>query len=411
MNSLRLRGLVGFGLAVAASLSAQTSSTGGNTPPATTIATPPGGAAFTPTTSLLPTNGGTLLGVSAFIAPVSGNGTASTAGAGNGAMPFGFTAFFYLPANLTSPAAPTTPTPANPSTTSGGSSGTTANLGTDPSVTPTSSTGPLSAPSGTQSFSVRASLSEDETTTVGFVVGGAAPRRVLIRALGPALSTVGVDEPLADPSFSVFRAEQEIAVNDNWGAAGVLSGISDEAGGASSAGATGGASSGTPTTPAGGTTSDLPLTGPSGLPVSTSSTATATGVSQPAVTPVATTLATADLFAQVGALALTAGSRDAASVVTLSPGTYTVQVKASDAAPSTTPGPTGTGPATTPTTASGTPATSSGSSAGATTTPAATAPGTTSTTSPAGTTTTSPTALTVATANSGEVLVEVYFLD
>jgi hypothetical protein len=50
----------------------------------------------------------------------------------------------------------------------------------------------------------------------GFVVQGSAPRNVLVRALGPSLATMGVTEVLADPSLSVYRGAERIAVNDNW---------------------------------------------------------------------------------------------------------------------------------------------------------------------------------------------------
>jgi hypothetical protein len=51
----------------------------------------------------------------------------------------------------------------------------------------------------------------------GFVVQGSAPRNVLVRALGPSLAPLGVTEVLADPSVSVYRGAERIAVNDNWG--------------------------------------------------------------------------------------------------------------------------------------------------------------------------------------------------
>ena len=50
----------------------------------------------------------------------------------------------------------------------------------------------------------------------GFVVEGGVPRNVLIRALGPSLSTFGVVEALADPSLSVYRGTEKIAENDDW---------------------------------------------------------------------------------------------------------------------------------------------------------------------------------------------------
>jgi hypothetical protein len=55
--------------------------------------------------------------------------------------------------------------------------------------------------------------------TLGFVVGGTGSRPVLIRAVGPALSGFGVDQPLADPTLVLQNsAGVTIASNDNWNA-------------------------------------------------------------------------------------------------------------------------------------------------------------------------------------------------
>ena len=50
----------------------------------------------------------------------------------------------------------------------------------------------------------------------GFIITG-GPKLVLIRALGPSLSSQGVTEPvLADPVVRLFRGGTQIAENDNW---------------------------------------------------------------------------------------------------------------------------------------------------------------------------------------------------
>ncbi|MEO5959075.1 MAG: hypothetical protein ABIZ49_03915 [Opitutaceae bacterium] len=52
----------------------------------------------------------------------------------------------------------------------------------------------------------------------GFVVTGNAPRRLLIRGIGPTLVEFAVPDVLADPVLSVYAAGGEvIAQNDNWG--------------------------------------------------------------------------------------------------------------------------------------------------------------------------------------------------
>ena len=56
----------------------------------------------------------------------------------------------------------------------------------------------------------------------GFVVSGANPKNVLIRALGPTLTSFGVPGALADPQIQLVRLSdnQTIATNDNWQSAG-----------------------------------------------------------------------------------------------------------------------------------------------------------------------------------------------
>lgn len=108
----------------------------------------------------------------------------------------------------------------------------------------------------------------DQTLIAGFVVTGTAPRKVLVRAVGPGLTAQGVTGVLGDPVLTLYRrgtagaANTVVGTNDNWE---------------------------TQVAPA--TASDV--------------VAAAT---------------------QTGAFALTSGSRDAAMLVTLDPGLYTVNV-------------------------------------------------------------------------------------
>ncbi len=53
--------------------------------------------------------------------------------------------------------------------------------------------------------------------TAGFVVAGGGEKRVLVRALGPALSAFGVAGAAADPRLRLFAGTREIGANDNWG--------------------------------------------------------------------------------------------------------------------------------------------------------------------------------------------------
>ncbi|MSU50227.1 MAG: matrixin family metalloprotease [Opitutus sp.] len=51
----------------------------------------------------------------------------------------------------------------------------------------------------------------------GLVIGGTSPKNVLIRAAGPALADFGVAGALADPTLTLFNAQnQTVAQNDNW---------------------------------------------------------------------------------------------------------------------------------------------------------------------------------------------------
>lgn len=103
-------------------------------------------------------------------------------------------------------------------------------------------------------ISTRATLAAGQILNPGFVVGGSVPRRVLIRAIGPALGAFGVGNALAAPVLTVFSGQTQIGQAAGWGA-------------------------------------EL-----------------------------------AAVFSAVGAFALPAGSRDAALVLTLAPGSYTAQI-------------------------------------------------------------------------------------
>ena len=52
--------------------------------------------------------------------------------------------------------------------------------------------------------------------TVGFVVAGGGEKRVLVRAVGPALSGLGVTGAASDPRLRLYAGEKEIGANDNW---------------------------------------------------------------------------------------------------------------------------------------------------------------------------------------------------
>jgi hypothetical protein len=106
-------------------------------------------------------------------------------------------------------------------------------------------------------ISTRSTLVAGQTITSGFVVGGKVARRMLIRAIGPTLSTFSIANALATPVLTVINSQSNrVWRNDNW-------------------------------------SPDVSLPG---------------------------------IFTSVGAFPLSPTSRDAAILLTLEPGSYTVQV-------------------------------------------------------------------------------------
>jgi hypothetical protein len=109
----------------------------------------------------------------------------------------------------------------------------------------------------------------DKSLTAGFVISGSVPQRVVLRGVGPNMTFSGVATAATDTKLIVYNSKQQaIAVNDNW---------------------------------------------------ETQVTLTA-GLSQADASELAAT------FPKVGLANLKAGSKDAAILLTLPPGLYTLQV-------------------------------------------------------------------------------------
>lgn len=72
--------------------------------------------------------------------------------------------------------------------------------------------------------SVIKSIRSGATLSAGFVIGGATPRSVLIRVVGPTLGTFGVSDALADVRAALYRAGAgtPLATNEDWGGTPVL---------------------------------------------------------------------------------------------------------------------------------------------------------------------------------------------
>ena len=87
----------------------------------------------------------------------------------------------------------------------------------DADSVPTSSAGRL------VNLSARAHVGTgDNVLIAGFVIAGSSPVKVLIRAVGPSLSKVGVSGALVDPLLELYRGETRLTQNDNWGGSSTL---------------------------------------------------------------------------------------------------------------------------------------------------------------------------------------------
>ena len=75
--------------------------------------------------------------------------------------------------------------------------------------------GPLAKPTN---ISTRGPVGTGQNVLIaGFIVSGSQPKKVIVRALGPTLSTLGVSGALADPTIAIFNSSNGlVASNDNW---------------------------------------------------------------------------------------------------------------------------------------------------------------------------------------------------
>jgi hypothetical protein len=58
--------------------------------------------------------------------------------------------------------------------------------------------------------------SGDQALIAGFVITGTQPHRMLIRAVGPTLTSFGITAPLNDPVLALYRGTTVVATNDDW---------------------------------------------------------------------------------------------------------------------------------------------------------------------------------------------------
>lgn len=55
-----------------------------------------------------------------------------------------------------------------------------------------------------------------EAPVIGFVVAGTEPKRLLVRAIGPALAAFGLSDTIADPQLEIYEGSTRLQHNDNW---------------------------------------------------------------------------------------------------------------------------------------------------------------------------------------------------
>jgi acetyl esterase/lipase len=72
--------------------------------------------------------------------------------------------------------------------------------------------------SGVANISTRGDIASAADIIIGgFIVGGADPTQVIVRALGPSLAAFGVSNPLPDPVLEVYDSDGTlVSANDNW---------------------------------------------------------------------------------------------------------------------------------------------------------------------------------------------------
>jgi hypothetical protein len=74
----------------------------------------------------------------------------------------------------------------------------------------------LGSPSKMLNISTLTTLNANGLVSAGFVIGGTQAQTVLIRAIGPGLTQLGVTGVLADPAIELFSGQTVIASNDDW---------------------------------------------------------------------------------------------------------------------------------------------------------------------------------------------------
>lgn len=65
-------------------------------------------------------------------------------------------------------------------------------------------------------LSSRLAIGPGQTAIQGFVVTGTQPKRLLVRAVGPGLASLGVTDVMPNPRLRIVRGSDDIVTNDDW---------------------------------------------------------------------------------------------------------------------------------------------------------------------------------------------------
>jgi hypothetical protein len=89
---------------------------------------------------------------------------------------------------------------------------------------------PASAAAVLVNASTRAYVGTGDAVLIpGFTIAGRGNARLLIRAVGPTLTTFGVEGALANPQLTLFSGTDSIGENDDWGEGANAGGIAEAA--------------------------------------------------------------------------------------------------------------------------------------------------------------------------------------
>ncbi len=76
---------------------------------------------------------------------------------------------------------------------------------------------PTPTPQSLQNISTRLSAGTGDNVLIGgFITTGNAPKKVLLRAIGPSLTDLGLTNVLADPVLELHEPDGTVVTNDNW---------------------------------------------------------------------------------------------------------------------------------------------------------------------------------------------------